>query len=356
MSRLKKITRVFVIIFTVLLLLIVGGLWLATNPSPYPYPEDVNLAAVDQKIKEEYEQTIIECADDYEGRVIATLLAKKLPDSLDRRKAVLYIHGYGDYFFQDHMTQDFLDEGYNFYALDLRKHGRSWLSHQRPCFSKNLSEYYEELDKALEIIKEEGNDFIVLHGHSNGGLISSLYANEGNNKELIDALVLNSPFLDWPVDPAFEKAIYAMGAIGKVRPYGTAPTSNNPMYGHAIHVDFHGEWDYTTAWKPHLGFPKYLGWAGSICKGQDSVVKGLDIKSPVLVLHSDKSFTGTEFTDEALTSDAVLNVEHIKQLAPKLGKNVQLKEITNATHDIFLSKKEVREEAFDTLIEWLSNQ
>lgn len=355
MSRFKKRIRLFMLILTVLFLLLIGAVWIATTPAAYPYPESVELAPVDQKIKQEYEQTIIECTDDYEGKVIATLLSKKLPDSLNQNRAILYIHGYGDYFFQDHMTQPFLEEGYNFYAIDLRKHGRSWLPHQRPCFSKSLTEYYEEIDKALEIIKKEGNDFIALHGHSNGGLISSLYADEGDNKNLIDALVLNSPFLDWPVDPTFEKAIYAMGAVGAVRPYGTAPTANNPLYGYAIHEDFYGEWDYTTAWKPHEGFPKYLGWAKSINDAHDKVVKGLDIDIPVLVLHSDHSFSGTEYNEEALTSDAVLNIEHIKQLAPKLGSNVQLMEIPNAMHDIFLSKKEVREEAFEKTIAWLEN-
>ncbi len=353
MSRLKKRIRLFMIILTVLLLLLVGAVWVATNPSAYPYPDSVELSSVDQKIKQEYEQTIIECEDDYEGEVIATLLSKKLPDSLNQKKAMLYIHGYGDYFFQDHMTQPLLDEGYNFYAIDLRKHGRSWLPHQRPCFTKSLTEYYEEIDKALEIIKNEGNDFIVLHGHSNGGLISSLYAEEGKNKSLIDAMVLNSPFLDWPVDPAFEKAIYAMGSVGKVRPYGIAPTANNPLYGYAIHADFHGEWDYTTSWKPHDGFPKYLGWAKSICDGQDKIAKGLDIQVPVLVLHSDKSFVGTEYNETALTTDAVLNVDHIKRLAPKLGAKVELMEIKNAMHDIFLSKKEVRDQAFEKIINWL---
>jgi alpha-beta hydrolase superfamily lysophospholipase len=354
MSRLKKRIRQFMVIISVLILLLVGAVWVVTTPSEYPYPESVDLAPVDQKIEREYEQIIIECADDYEGRVIATLLSKKLPDSLNQQRAILYIHGYGDYFFQDHMTQPFMDEGYNFYALDLRKHGRSWLPHQRPCFSKSLTEYYEEIDQALEIIQKAGNEYIVLHGHSNGGLISSLYAEEGNDKKRIDALVLNSPFLDWPVDPALEKAIYAMGAVGRLRPYGTAPTANNPLYGYAIHKDFYGEWDYTTAWKPHEGFPKYLGWAESICEGQDKVAKGLNIEIPVLVLHSDSSFTETTYNEAALTSDAVLNVEHIKRLAPQLGSNVQLMEIPNAIHDIFLSKKEVREEGFKNLINWLA--
>ena len=166
-------------------------------------------------------------------------------------------------------------------------------------------------------------------------------------------MVLNSPFLDWPVDPNFEKAIYALGAVGTVRPYGTAPTANNPLYGHALHTDFYGEWDYTLAWKPHEGFPKYLGWASSICKGQDKVAKGLNVDIPILLLYSDKSFVGEEYDEAILSADAVLDVEDIKRLGPNLGSQVKLEAIPNATHDIFLSKKEVREDAFRKMIDWL---
>ena len=46
---------------------------------------------------EGYEQQILNFPDDYEGRVIATLVRKKANHTTD--KAVLYIHGYIDYFF-----------------------------------------------------------------------------------------------------------------------------------------------------------------------------------------------------------------------------------------------------------------
>jgi len=353
MSKLKKRIRLLSLIIFILIIVLSGALWIVTTPEKYPYPESVELGALDQKINQEFEKTTIECEDDYEGRVVATLLSKQMPDSLDQKKAVLYIHGYGDYFFQYHLADFYLGEGYNFYALDLRKHGRSWLPHQRPCFMKSIDEFYEEINKALQKIKDAGNDFILLNGHSAGGLVSALYADEGGKKDLIDALLLNSPFLNWPFDPAMETGIYAMAAFGRLRPYGQAPTGSDPMYGHTIHADHYGEWDYTTAWKPFSGFPKYLGWANAICEGQDKVAKGLTIDVPVLVLHSDESYTQAELTEAAMTSDAILNVEDIKKLAPHLGENIELAEIKNAMHDVFLSKKEVREMVFDKVREWL---
>ena len=61
--------------------------------------------------------------DDYEGSVAATLVrfaAGRAPS-----RAVLYLHGYVDYFFQTHMARWFVARGWSFYALDLRKYGRS---------------------------------------------------------------------------------------------------------------------------------------------------------------------------------------------------------------------------------------
>ena len=71
-------------------------------------------------------ETILPMPDDYEGKVIATLLRADSTAPSDR--AVLYLHGYIDYFFQTHMAERFAGEEWNFYALDLRKYGRSLLT------------------------------------------------------------------------------------------------------------------------------------------------------------------------------------------------------------------------------------
>ncbi|MFQ9503751.1 MAG: alpha/beta hydrolase [Alistipes indistinctus] len=68
-------------------------------------------------------ETILPMPDDYEGKVIATLL--RADSTAPSGRAVLYLHGYIDYFFQTHMAERFAGEGWNFYALDLRKYGRS---------------------------------------------------------------------------------------------------------------------------------------------------------------------------------------------------------------------------------------
>ncbi len=53
------------------------------------YKEDI--------LQEGFEQTTIHQPDDYEGKVIATLIRKRKKTTTS--KAVLYVHGFSDYFF-----------------------------------------------------------------------------------------------------------------------------------------------------------------------------------------------------------------------------------------------------------------
>lgn len=146
----------------------------------------------------QFREQTLEMEDDYEGRVIATLIHS--PENEGGRSAVLYLHGFNDYFFQAHVAEKFNENGYDFYALDLRKYGRSLLPHQHPNYCRDIKEYYEEIDRSLEIIQEETDKEIILLGHSTGGLIAASYLNDGTYRNQIDKLILNSPFLDFNVN------------------------------------------------------------------------------------------------------------------------------------------------------------
>jgi len=53
--------------------------------------------------------------EDYDGRVVATLVRAPGGDAQGAvRGAVLYVHGFIDYFFQRHMAERFVAEGYAF--------------------------------------------------------------------------------------------------------------------------------------------------------------------------------------------------------------------------------------------------
>ena len=64
-----------------------------------------------------------------------------------RGRAVLYVHGWNDYFFQIHLSDFWADRGFDFYALDLRRYGRSLRRGQLPGFISDLDEYDAELTR-----------------------------------------------------------------------------------------------------------------------------------------------------------------------------------------------------------------
>ena len=60
-------------------------------------------------------------------------------------RAVLYLHGRSDYFFQTHLAQAYLDAGFEFYALDLRACGRAGVGHPSPHDVRDLRVHDEEI-------------------------------------------------------------------------------------------------------------------------------------------------------------------------------------------------------------------
>ena len=58
-----------------------------------------------------YECRRVEQGKDYSGRVVSTVIRKLAPDSVNTAKAVLYVHGFNDYFFQEEMGNEFVDHG-----------------------------------------------------------------------------------------------------------------------------------------------------------------------------------------------------------------------------------------------------
>src|SRR5262245_2623912 len=107
--------------------------------------------------------------DDYDGPVTATLVRNQ-PAVHAGTPAVLYLHGFIDYFFQAHVAARFNHAGHDFYALDLRKYGRSLNQARHPNICLAFEEYFEEITKALEIISAEGHTSVVLMAHSTGAL------------------------------------------------------------------------------------------------------------------------------------------------------------------------------------------
>ncbi|MGF1869345.1 alpha/beta hydrolase [Photobacterium indicum] len=300
-----------------------------------------------------FETTTLSLQDDYDGEASATLIRLKSVEQ--SQKAVLYIHGYSDYFFQEEMAQQYIDHGYNFYAIDLRKYGRSISENTtHPNMMKKIDEYDEEITKAISLIRgEEENTKLLLAAHSTGGLIAAIYADKYQSTKTIDAVFFNSPYLNKvPVGGS------AIIALGLTCPFCELPTPPNlKVYGESVNDKYHGEWNFNLEWKP-VGrdggdIPVYAGWLRSVYLAQKQVKAGLDIQVPILVMHSKYSYKPLFYTDKASMMDTVLVVDEINEYADYLGDHVTKIRVDGGLHDLVLSKSDVRTKVYTELFRWL---
>ena len=303
---------------------------------------------------EGFEHLIIEMPDDYEGKVSCALI--RATQKSPTQKAVLYIHGFNDYFFQKEQAQKYTEHGYAFFAVDLRKYGRAYLPHQKRGNIRNLNEYYPDIDTCLSIIKRDYPE-IILAAHSTGGLIAGVYSHDNRNNLPVNGIVLNSPFLDMNFSGFKENfGVPIISGLGAIFPNIKISSGNDNFYARTIHQDYEGEWEYDLEWKPAVSIPVSFGWTRAIHKGHKKIQKGLDIPCPILVMHSDKSVYGKEFSDDFFKGDAVLDVEDIHKYASGLGNDVTIFIVNNGVHDLVLSSPEVRTEVYQVIFSWLKEK
>ena len=268
--------------------------------------------------------------DDYDGAVTATLV--RLPPREAPRCAVLYVHGFIDYFFQRHMAERFAAEGYAFHALDLRKHGRSLRAHQHPNFCKSVTEYYADITRAIDEIGEP----VLLAGHSTGGLVCSLYAREGERRDAVRALWLNSAFFNWRLPDWKIAQLHVAAAIGRFLPFLYDEGTLRPDYVDSL---LEQGWQFDLRLKPPRGFPVYYGWLGAIADAHAKVRRGLSLGCPVLSMHSDEA-------------DIVLRWQDTAKWSRTLGERVSVLAFPGGMHDLVLSRPHIREEVFRQLFAW----
>jgi alpha-beta hydrolase superfamily lysophospholipase len=310
---------------------------------------------VEDVLKNGFEQTTILQPDDYEGKVTATLIRKRC--EMQSAKAILCIHGFNDYFYQEIIADEFLKAGYHFYALDLRKYGRSILQNQRPNNVRDLSEYYPDIDSALAMILEEGSSQIILYGHSTGGLVITLYASERKGNERFDALICNSPFYDFNV-PWIQKKTFIslLSFLGRLNPDISLPIGFSKFYGKSLHKNDFGEWEYNLQWKPHVAPSINAGWVNAIHQGHLKITKGVSVNTPILILHALISVYPLKWSEEMFKGDAILNVNDIIVKSKFIDSpHKDVIGFDNAIHDLVLSRTPTRDLVFEAIFEWLDN-
>ncbi len=289
-------------------------------------------------------------AGEPEGSLCATLVRRNPPK---QRRAMLYLHGWNDYFFQTQLADEMALLGYDFHALDLRRYGRSLREGQLAGFVTDLSAYHDEIDEAVRIIRDEGHDEIVVMGHSTGGLIAALWADE--RPGVASALVLNAPWLELQGYPAVRPALLPMfSAVRTLSPTATLALSETGFYRRTISASEDGVWDYDLNLKGNKAFAVRVGWLAAIMQGHAKVSAGLTIDVPVAVLLSDRSDFRRKWSEDLRKADVVLDVDTLAERAPNLGRHVTLIRIEDGMHDLALSDEPARSRYYAEVRRWLS--
>ena len=292
---------------------------------------------------------------DDEGPVVATLVRRPADgEGATGRRAVLHVHGFADYFFQTAYAEWWTARGYDFYAVDLRKCGRSLRPHQTPNYVANLHEYYPELDSAwYRITERDGHQHVVLSAHSTGGLTVPLWINR--RRHPVAGMVLNSPWFDLHGSTLMRTlGTRALLRIGTHLPMRVIRRNVTGFYTRSLHRDHEGEWGFDLDWKPIMSFPVYAGWLRAIRHGHSELHAGLDVGCPALVLTSGASAMPTEMGEDVHGHDIVLDVEQIRRWTPALGRHVTYVGIEGARHDVVLSRSAVRSRVYDELERWVT--
>jgi alpha-beta hydrolase superfamily lysophospholipase len=300
---------------------------------------------------EPYVATTLRLRPDDEGECVATLVHR--PAASPTGRAVLHVHGFADYFFQVAAADFWCERGYDFYALDLRKYGRSLLPHQTPNFVTDLTAYYEEIDLAYDVARA-GHEHGVLSAHSTGGLTVPLWASD--RQPQVEGMVLNAPWLDMHGDRLTRRVkLPAVHLIGARQPRRLVPRDVSGFYARSLHHQHEGEWEFDLAWKPLESWPVYAGWIRAIRTGHARVATGLDVRAPVLVLSSARSGYPTSMEDpDVFSTDIVLDVDQIRRRATLIGRHVTLVQVEGAIHDVTLSRPEIRKVVFDEIDRFLT--
>lgn len=267
--------------------------------------------------------------------------------------AVLYVHGWNDYFFQTDLARFWHGLGGAFYALDLRKYGRSLREHQSPGYVEDLETYDEDIDAALGVIAEEHGAGIplVINAHSTGGLVMALWAHRHAGHAA--ALVLNSPWLDIQGSQVLRNlSMPVIEHLARLQPTSPLPFIDPGFYTRTLDVTQDGEWVLDERWRFPQSMPVRPGWLRAVLDGHAQVDAGLAIEAPLLVLTSSRSHISPVWSEEMRSADIVLDVELMRRRALHLGRVVTVVRVDGALHDVVLSAPPAREQAYAEMARW----
>lgn len=297
-----------------------------------------------------YQYRYVDQERDYAGDVRSTIIRREVEGS---HVGVLYLHGFNDYFFQRNMGDFFVDHGVNFYAVDLRKYGRSLMAGQRRYQVRDVKEYFPDIDSALVVMRDSGIRDVVMIGHSTGGLIATYYIST-LQPPMVKGLILNSPFLDWHLSKLQERILVPIvDCVASALPNLNIPQGNSTAYSESLLKDGHGRWTYDTTKKLRVSPPVETSWIRAIDRAQAEMQQGNVVKIPILLMHSDSTVEADQWTEACNHGDCVLDIANISRYGRQLGPSVTEATVRGGIHDLVLSEPAVEQAVLRSMLNFL---
>lgn len=266
--------------------------------------------------------------------------------------ALVYVHGWSDYYFNTELARFAAGRGWRFYALDLPEHGRSLRPGGRPGFVPSAAHYLSSIDAALDAVAAECTGPVVLMGHSTGGLAVALEAQR--RPERLTAIVLSSPWLVPHGGRAAGRMLeFALAPRAGGRPERILPLPPRGYFWRAVAREAGGEWDVREDLRPRHAFPVRAGWLHGVLTAQRELAEGPPITVPTLLLASTRSDTGLVWREHMRSRDAVLSIAPMRRAAATICTALDEALVDGGLHDVLLSAPAVRREAYLRLGAWL---
>lgn len=279
------------------------------------------------------------------------------------KRAILYLHGYTDYFFQRELAEHFAQQGLRFFAIDMQGYGRSIRPNSRPNWCENLDQYFDDIEIALTEMHRRGIEEVVILAHSTGGLIASSFLADrqqpnqvSESLPMIKGLILNSPFLALPFPPKVLKRLsWPIRITVSLLPFHSLHAKKISLYAKTLHQVFGGEWSYRLDWKPAHGFPLSFHWLKQIILKQRALQQ-THIDLPTLMCRSAITTKAALGIEDIRKGDGVLNVGSMTIAAKKIFSALTCVSVNGGYHDLFLSPQPVRANYLAAIDQWLLEQ
>lgn len=264
------------------------------------------------------------------------------------RAAFVHVHGYNDYFYQGELAQWSSSQGLSFYAVDMRRSGRSLKPGEHPHDMADLAEQGDDIEAAVDAIADFHHDLpIVVHAHSTGGLAAAIWAAD-RAPAALTCLVLNSPLFGLTMTRRDRAAMRALPAIVRLRP-GAIVGDRPAIYAKHLHVTGGGPAEFDTAWKTPDGVPTTARWIAAVNRGWARIAAGLPLPVPTLVAHSDSHGPERDDNPRIMEQDVVIDTDAIARAIPKLGPNARELVVHGGIHDLSQSAPGPRQAYLDAV-------